>query len=1003
MTTAISFSADGRFFAAIATDWTVRLWDTDSLVEFQRLEGHRRPVTRVVVSADGRRVATASESEAVVRVWDASTGKLLLRASGNDVDINADGEHVIVSSEQGGSRCIATKDGRELFSVAGHQARFSPDGSALLTRSAESVALWDARSGQNKFSKSVQNCTNANLSADGRLVLCDSGNSVVALDARIGASRGRVTLPTTYNYVVSPAGDLVAAVSLFDVTARIIRLKDGQPVRRLVGHYEPLSAVAFSRDGQMLATSSDDTSIRVWSLSDGAEIARFEYFGGGIRQIAFSPKGDWVAGIGFDDLIQIWRLSDGKVIFGTSKVYPVAVAAVPEGGERIATTSLVTTCVWDARDAVALTEEMKARGGKQPRLLDHATALEAYSRAARVLHSKNSIVDVSVSPDSLRVVSAGWSGTCTIWDASSGNDIRQLSGHDGDVYSARFSPDGKIIATVGADDTVRLWDTETGAETQRYTVLSEATTSLAFSPDGAQISVGSRDGTISVFAVSSGVDLARLAGHTDAVREASFSPDGQQVLSASRDGTARIWDLASGKETLRLSGHSGAVTSARFSRDQSRIVTASSDRTARIWNPVTGEQLIVLAGHEEWVCGATFNDDGTLVVTASEDRTARIWDAASGEDLSNKRESAEESPNEWARLRPVRYAIHQGRIRNAVFVPNSEWILTISDDETVVLWDYAGKNIARLSTIIWHHFSSAPRLRPQIEPFGRNASPAATAQPGELSAGTVNAMAFAPKRLRAGEYDLVQVIVHASHLAEEAKRRAQAADKSTTAASAPEELGEVSKGSSITISLSATNAVVQDPPLTQRWTGTLSNFSFRVCANGQSKSVALSAEIAVDGTPMARMQFKRDVAKTVSASDLIAGLVTTKLSRFKRVFFSYSSVDRAKVIEEAKRYEKLGIRFFHDVLSMDPGERWEKKLYLEIDRCDLFLLFWSSHAKASPWVMKEAERAWQRQARNGGKRPHLRPKLIEEPPPLPDQQWLKEFHFNDPELVRKNA
>ena len=53
--------------------------------------------------------------------------------------------------------------------------------------------------------------------------------------------------------------------------------------------------------------------------------------------------------------------------------------------------------------------------------------------------------------------------------------------------------------------------------------------------------------------------------------------------------------------------------------------------------------------------------------------------------------------------------------------------------------------------------------------------------------------------------------------------------------------------------------------------------------------------------------------------------------------------------------QAAGISFFQDVLKLDPGVRWEREIYKNIDKCDLFLLFWSPAAKDLQWVIKEAE------------------------------------------------
>ena len=76
---------------------------------------------------------------------------------------------------------------------------------------------------------------------------------------------------------------------------------------------------------------------------------------------------------------------------------------------------------------------------------------------------------------------------------------------------------------------------------------------------------------------------------------------------------------------------------------------------------------------------------------------------------------------------------------------------------------------------------------------------------------------------------------------------------------------------------------------------------------------------------------------------------------------------------------------------MEPGERWEKQLYRQIDGCDLFLLFWSQAAKDSEWVKREVGYA----LGLGAKCPQIRPVVIEGPPVPPPWDELKQLHFDD--------
>jgi len=57
--------------------------------------------------------------------------------------------------------------------------------------------------------------------------------------------------------------------------------------------------------------------------------------------------------------------------------------------------------------------------------------------------------------------------------------------------------------------------------------------------------------------------------------------------------------------------------------------------------------------------------------------------------------------------------------------------------------------------------------------------------------------------------------------------------------------------------------------------------------------------------------------------------------------------DRDKVLTRVQMLTAVGIRYFQDVLNLDPGDRWERQIYRRIDECDLFLRFWSSAARES--------------------------------------------------------
>ncbi len=95
---------------------------------------------------------------------------------------------------------------------------------------------------------------------------------------------------------------------------------------------------------------------------------------------------------------------------------------------------------------------------------------------------------------------------------------------------------------------------------------------------------------------------------------------------------------------------------------------------------------------------------------------------------------------------------------------------------------------------------------------------------------------------------------------------------------------------------------------------------------------------------------------------------------------------------------RVSIDFFQDLLTLEPGERWERQLYKQIDRSDVFFLFWSTAAKNSEWVAREIDYALRRKGGDELAEPEIVPIMIEGPPPVPPPAALRHLHFNDPLL-----
>ncbi len=151
--------------------------------------------------------------------------------------------------------------------------------------------------------------------------------------------------------------------------------------------------------------------------------------------------------------------------------------------------------------------------------------------------------------------------------------------------------------------------------------------------------------------------------------------------------------------------------------------------------------------------------------------------------------------------------------------------------------------------------------------------------------------------------------------------------------------------------------------------------------------------VLVDRVPMGKVTFAlRATATEEAAASDIRG---ESARHYSYAFLSYASANRAEVLKRAQMLKATRIKFFQDLLTLEPGEKWEKRLHEEIDACDLFLLFWSTAAKHSPWVTKEVDYALARQKASPERLPDILPVIIEGPPPPQPPESMRDIHFND--------
>lgn len=263
----------------------------------------------------------------------------------------------------------------------------------------------------------------------------------------------------------------------------------------------------------------------------------------------------------------------------------------------------------------------------------------------------------------------------------------------------------------------------------------------------------------------------------------------------------------------------------------------------------------------------------------------------------------------------------------------------------------------------------------------------------------VGCTVFAPSTAVAGASILVQAFVHRPEEASEAMAVASAMqfDVDADRRAFQSLWSPIKPDSRLDFELRMPELEIDDPVASLVWRGWTESVQFgvRIPPETPPGTVAGTLSILHESVPIGHVKFKLAIEHDVpSAPSEPQG---DEARRYTFAFVSYATHDRPEVLPRVQMLRINGIGYFQDVLSLQPGDRWAKRIEAGIDRCDLFLLFWSKHAKSSEWVRKEVEHALGRKGGDELEPPEIYPVPIELPP-VPPWPELAHLHFNDPLL-----
>jgi WD40 repeat protein len=333
----VKFSPDGQMLVTAGSDRGVRLWETKSWYLRRTLWGHADEVWCARFNPEGTLLASGGK-EGDILLWSVHPPNIappMPHTWWGRPFFSPDGKKMVTTLQEGSqpSTVWLANSGRRLAVMTGGPAlTFSPDGRYLLRAARDKPALewWSVQSNRVERIVALQPAptswpisylgfsadarTGFGIANDGTIFVFETGSG-----SRLARLRGPV--PPIRAAALSVGGQWLAVCTERENIAYLIERATGR-TRRLAGHRDFISGLAFSPDNTLLATGSVDASIKLWDVAKAEEMQTLRGHAEEATDVAFSPDGRTLASIGVHDCVKFWHVATGREMISLS--YPQA-------------------------------------------------------------------------------------------------------------------------------------------------------------------------------------------------------------------------------------------------------------------------------------------------------------------------------------------------------------------------------------------------------------------------------------------------------------------------------------------------------------------------------------------------------------------------------------------------------------------------------------------------------------------------------------------------------
>ena len=224
--------------------------------------------------------------------------------------------------------------------------------------------------------------------------------------------------------------------------------------------------------------------------------------------------------------------------------------------------------------------------------------------------------------------------TIVIFDSETKQVLQTLVGHKDTIRDVSWSPDGSQIASASLDRTIRIWNAQNGTCTKviNFNVISAE---VFWDPTGSKIAYKNYNNEIKIWntktktltTIKTEKDPHRRFYDSSIVLDYLWNKDGTKIISLNVDGNYRIWDINTNTCLTTLPSGLSEGVFFRLNPQETMIAIKKGDfdDSVEIWDINTGILLTTFIGHRYTIYDMSWNPEGNILATCSNDGTIKLW------------------------------------------------------------------------------------------------------------------------------------------------------------------------------------------------------------------------------------------------------------------------------------------------------------------------------------------------------------------------------------------